>query len=744
MPLKNLKIKKFLFLAVVIAVLFLAPTHFAKAWLEGKITDAMLALFNMIFGIIGNITVILVKLLDWVIKVPVCNGSTCNAVVYRSWQIMRDFANMFFIIALIVMAFATIFDIAKYSVKTLIAKFLIAALLINFSLTLGVLVIDGTQTLSNTFLTAIGYSADRIGQGVNPAQLTPSSDEKKSSSSSPSLSVSCTIGIFLLGPSGCVMGAIGAIISGGEVDYTMLTKVVVQIVLSSILLISVLGATLFSLVRIPMVWFLLVISPIAWIASVFPPMQEYYKSWWKQYIGWNLFLPVFLFFLYFGIYFTTNLKQITDAISVSVSQGQTTAASAFFQNVFAYVLAGIFLIGGIMMSFKVSFLSGTSAVKAASWAKGTAMNTMGFTSMGKAARMKYDQVKKEGLPGRFGQKLYGGEAGQERRTAVWAERFGVRGVDLQRQKDFVSRADKEYENIQQQYNTGKIDATGITSRAKQFSANDPQGYAYRKMLAKMGRLDDDNFAKTLTGLKNNPYAAQDFINTAKASGFANVKAPTLIRAAAGEHEFAGLGPNLIGTQREIYKHIQSNSKILSGSDFSYEHFVKGITLLGGDSSTEGSAFMKEAGNMRPDLLVKYKMDAQRVEKTKESYKKAYKDIKDEEIPSKIFEESLTDVKDIANMPLDVWRNEDFQAAVKRRLAAGSFKARQSFANNLENALRVVRDGTDKIDILKKYAPKENRETEDRTQTSGGIILPPGAQFEAANPEKVNIVDLRNK
>src|SRR2546428_5207811 len=76
-------------------------------------------------------------------------------VVNDSWGVMRDFANMFFIVALIIMAFATIFDVfPQYSFGRLIVDFVISALLINFSLVIGEFVIDVSQTLSNIFLTA--------------------------------------------------------------------------------------------------------------------------------------------------------------------------------------------------------------------------------------------------------------------------------------------------------------------------------------------------------------------------------------------------------------------------------------------------------------------------------------------------------------------------------------------------------------------------------------------------------------
>lgn len=725
MPLKNHKITKLLFLPVIAAVLVLAPAHFAQAdggfslFSLDSISETFVSkLAYIFFTLIGNGINALVKVLNSVLHMAIYSDSVNAPVVYQSWTIMRDFANMSFIIALIVMAFATIFDIAQYSAKALIGKFLIAALLINFSLTLGGLVIDGAQVLNNTFLTAIGDSALRLGQAVNPVKLLPEGETATTAATS------------------------------AMAEGTLLFNLVLGLILGGVFLVSILTATLFALIRIPMVWFLLIVSPLAWIAGVFPQGDGYFKNWWKQFVGWNLFLPVFLFFLYFGLYFITNIGNITGAISQGYDKEKIGIAGVTFETLFAYVLAAIFMIGGVITAFKVSFLSGTGAIKAAGWARKATMDRLGFTSMGKAAQMKFQQVQKEGLPGRFGQKLYGGEAGLERRTAKWAERFGVKGMEFQRQKDFVDRANKKYEAVQEEYASGKINADGIKSRAKQFDASDPQGYALYKMLAKLGQLDTESFAKAVTGLKENSYAMRDFVKTAKDSNFSNIGHKTLMSAAMGEEQFKDLGQSFVGAQREIFSHIQSNAKILSDENlFSQQQFTKGLSLFGGALSTEGSAFVKEIGKLRPDIAADYRMSKEEIDKTRERYRKIDPKITDQEIRIKIFGESLTDIKDIASMSREIWNNPNFQKAIENRLEGGTVKAREQFFNNLQTALRTAPDSEEKITILSQYAPRENESEKNasaKKQSPAGIILPPGAQFEQENPEKVNVVDLRNK
>ena len=158
----KIKLSKFSLLFVLIAVsaIILLPTHPANAWcasMSGCVLEGTSYLVYLVFTIVGQIITALVGILQWVIHLPIypADGQKI-AVIDESWKIMRNFANMFFILALILMAFATIFDVlpgaAKYNARALFGKFLFTALLINFSLVLGVMVIQGSQVLSIYYL----------------------------------------------------------------------------------------------------------------------------------------------------------------------------------------------------------------------------------------------------------------------------------------------------------------------------------------------------------------------------------------------------------------------------------------------------------------------------------------------------------------------------------------------------------------------------------------------------------------
>ena len=80
------------------------------------------------------------------------------------WTVCRDIANMFFILFMVVIAFATILRIERYGVKQLLPKVIIIALLINFSMVLCFVLIDFTNIAANYFITnaQVGASGTRV------------------------------------------------------------------------------------------------------------------------------------------------------------------------------------------------------------------------------------------------------------------------------------------------------------------------------------------------------------------------------------------------------------------------------------------------------------------------------------------------------------------------------------------------------------------------------------------------------
>src|SRR3989344_8116750 len=74
--------------------------------------------------------------------------------VIIGWQIILGFTNLGFVLAIIVIAFATILRIERYGMKQILSKLVVAALLVNLSLVIAGAIISVSNVATNTFLQA--------------------------------------------------------------------------------------------------------------------------------------------------------------------------------------------------------------------------------------------------------------------------------------------------------------------------------------------------------------------------------------------------------------------------------------------------------------------------------------------------------------------------------------------------------------------------------------------------------------
>lgn len=427
-------------LTIVIAILFclfLLPNlaHAQIDWLVGNTVLAFLAgTLNFIRGALVSLIGTIASGIDSILKFAVAD----SPVVQESWEIVRNFANMLFIIALIVMAFGTIFNIKGYD-KSLIPRFLIAALLINFSLVIGNVIIGWTQSLSNVFLSAIGDVGARIAAGISIADLFKQS-----------------------------------VIQTYTVDNRLWTETITiffNILLLSVVLFSLLVLFVLSIIRIPILWALLIVSPVAWITYILPSTNHISKRWWKEFIGWNIFLPIYLFFIYFGTFFLANQQRV---IAGMTNQPLSGGLGTTFQQLFFFVLVAIFLIGGAKVAMGMSSAAGAGTIATATWARGRAaarfaglapyrggkyLAGVGWRASGAEGVYKeaQDKFKREGFAGFEATektilgKLYKGQRGREE-AAVWlgGKVKDVTGIDLApglKEKQFVKNIDYETQKL---------------------------------------------------------------------------------------------------------------------------------------------------------------------------------------------------------------------------------------------------------------------------------------------------------
>lgn len=391
------------FLAVVV-IGFLMPLRQAHAVIG---VDTVVAGFLPGLYTIREITSILIGFIGTVVGYLIAVPVYIPPSVSEMWKVLRDFCNLFFILVLIIMAFGTIFNIEKYSFKKMFVPFLIAALMINFSLTISSYILTVSKDLSGVMLTSIN--------GTNGGDFWKIIDGKGFSSPK--------VGFFKSIEAGakCTVAAysFGVFYAGG--CTTIAAYLLVSIALSLALLFSYIVLVIFMLIRLPVLWVLFILSPIAWLGLVLPGLKKFWTFWWDEFLGWVFWVPAYL-----GILLL--LVIILNARDVSTTQFWNGTIFAFFgpDDFIYFFLSLIFILGGLWVSLKVGKIFKGSANMAAGWAQTAVkripipygrdavtgeMKTTNVRALSTAPSAAWNRFKEEGLPGRFNW-LFGGERAQ--------------------------------------------------------------------------------------------------------------------------------------------------------------------------------------------------------------------------------------------------------------------------------------------------------------------------------------------
>ena len=330
----NIFRKKY-YLQIAAILLFVAASFligdFVNAGWDEKIANILGWILWPIFIFIGKFSV---WVTGFLVEVAKYNDFISAAPVAAGWVIVRDLCNMFFILILLVIAFATILRQENYSAKKLLPKLLIMAVLINFSKTICGLIIDFSQVIMLTFVNGFAGSAGNFIDLFGMRHYTSLDSADKA--------------------------GIGAIDTTAGIIAALVFAIIALIVL--IVLLAVL------VMRIIMLWIYIILSPIAFLASAFPSGQKYASQWWGEFSKNVVVGPVLAFFIWLALSTISSVKIITPLPDTSsCAKGLT---SIFCDQTFATFVIGIgMLIGGLMITQQIGGVGSGMAAKGLDWAK---------------------------------------------------------------------------------------------------------------------------------------------------------------------------------------------------------------------------------------------------------------------------------------------------------------------------------------------------------------------------------------
>jgi hypothetical protein len=283
-------------------------------------------------------------ILDFFVYSATNSSMYSKEFVRQAWGIIRDVANIFFIIALLYVAIKTILNLNVSNNKRIIASIVIAALLINFSFFLTNVVIDASNILAKVFYNQIQNKDGTFEQTTITEKL-----------------------IDNLNPTKIVSSDVFAN-TDGVVTFNLVAWLCLGITLWMAWIFASVSFVFIS--RIISLWFCIIFSPFAFASFSFKEkISGIGHQDWLDMLLKNAFLaPIFIFFLYITVLFTELMPQ---ALSFEYAGG---SMSSFYEELLQatipILLCLVLLQKGKSLAVKYSGEMGTGVKKAVGFATG--------------------------------------------------------------------------------------------------------------------------------------------------------------------------------------------------------------------------------------------------------------------------------------------------------------------------------------------------------------------------------------
>lgn len=299
----------------------------AQTWLPSRIANSLISAIMGLFIILSGIILGLAsELLNWVTSPSFIGVKfTDNAFVTPAWTLIRDFANMGFVLALVAIGLGTALGQAEYKIQKTLPILIVMALAINFTPVFCGVLIDISNMITKFFLQEISWDwAVRTWRAMT-ISLANSVPEQ--------------------GPLEVLAMAIGMI------AFNLITGMV-------FLTFALIFAT-----RYVALWILVILSPLAFFSYILPATKSIWKQWWEQFTQW-CFVGVMAGF---WIYLSYQIMVVSGEIG-----GQPSLDPEFsgLSGVVGYIIPIIFLTFGLTASIAGAPQGAEHAIKIAGWVRG--------------------------------------------------------------------------------------------------------------------------------------------------------------------------------------------------------------------------------------------------------------------------------------------------------------------------------------------------------------------------------------
>ncbi len=402
--------------------------------------------FTILVGIIGIFVFLATAIISFIlllfdnaitalIAVPVIQAP----VVMDMWVFVRDFANVFFILAFVVIGLATILKIESYKFQKTLPLLIIMALLMNFSLILVGFIVDIGNILTSLFLEGVqGRGNDwSVFLSFGSAFLTG-------------------IGDFWQKTDG-----VGDIFTIG-LGYTSYG---ITLLAFYALATVIFGTIIFIFIlRIAILWILAILSPLAFISYIFASTRKMiWDRWLKNLIQWSIIAAPILFFLFLGFatlqlapdsisglvtdmgYSPATVGDMTDPGSSPLVRDFGEVIGSVLAAIITPIIALVMILIGILISMSLVPEGADKAISAAK-SSGSAVFQGARKTAPVAAAERKIRKRLEGT--RFGRAIVGERGTYDRETLSLLSKEELKGLSALSREELIAAAeDKSLDRV---------------------------------------------------------------------------------------------------------------------------------------------------------------------------------------------------------------------------------------------------------------------------------------------------------
>lgn len=373
------------------------------------------------------------------------NGGHILNTARTGWNIVLGIVNMFFVLWLLWIAIATIFDFQPFTARSLLPKLIIAALLINFSFVIGSSFVRLTNGIGSVFAKQLGSRG-----GINGAiermttpdpiiltatnsyfSLTPEEAQKKLVNASKPVEITQMLGRVVtinVSPYACKSIAQGTahrtLFTGRTINepakraidaackelladetniraFEVLSEenkainmlaigIVAKMVAIPISIFALFAAGIFLLIRLISIMLLLIFSPLAFLSLAIPGLGALggpvsWSGWWNSLVKWSFYLPAFLFLFMISLLMLSGIAP--ESLKFSIGSGKELPDLAAL--VVSYAMGIALMIGSIMVANQMGIHSANTVTgwgkSMGGWAKKGMAGATGRTALRFAA-----------------------------------------------------------------------------------------------------------------------------------------------------------------------------------------------------------------------------------------------------------------------------------------------------------------------------------------------------------------------